>query len=139
MRTHLAAALGAAVLVGGTLLGTPAADAHAADYPISEFDITVGNTYTKGLITWYDRQVVVIGEHKSVSAASVESCRATRAYTLDTHDGQLGDGLSDNIVCAASASFHFDVPANVPGGAAVVRVCLTDGFHKPLLCKRYGR
>ncbi|MFF1631046.1 hypothetical protein [Streptomyces sp. NPDC058272] len=139
MRTHLAAALSAVALTAGTLLGAPAADAHTADYPISEFDITIRNTYTRGLITWYNRQVVVAGEHKSVSAADVASCRATRAYTLDSHDGQLGDELSDNIVCGSSARFHFSVPADVPGGAAVVRVCLTDGFHNPLRCERYGR
>ncbi|MFJ4467105.1 hypothetical protein ACIP2X_06205 [Streptomyces sp. NPDC089424] len=139
MRTHLAAALSAVALTTGTLLGAPAATVHAADYPISEFDVTIGNTYTRGLITWYDRQVVVFGEHKSVSDADLASCRATRAYTLDSHDGQLGDGLSDNVVCGSSARFHFSVPADVSGGAAVVRICLTDGLHKPLRCERYGR
>ncbi|MFE9609581.1 hypothetical protein [Streptomyces sp. NPDC006012] len=139
MRTHLAAALSTVALATGTLLGAPAADAHAADYPISEFDVTIGNTYTRGLIEWHDRSVIVSGEHKSVSSADIPSCRATRAYTLDTHDGQLGDELSPNVVCGSSARFFMTVPADVPGGAAVVRICLTDGSHTPLRCARYGR
>lgn len=139
MRTHLPAALSAVALTMGTLLGAPASGAHAADDPISEFDVTIGNTYTRGLIGWYDRSVFVSGEHKSVSATDVASCRATRVYTLDTHDGQLGEERSDNVVCGSSGRFSMIVPADVPGGAAVVRVCLTDGYHKPLRCERYGR
>ncbi|MFJ6567473.1 hypothetical protein ACIQNU_08625 [Streptomyces sp. NPDC091292] len=68
----------------------------------------------------------------------MDAIDATRAYTLDTHDGQLGDGLSPNVVCGSSAKFSMDVPADVPGGAAVVRICLTDGSHTPLRCERYG-
>ncbi|WP_416966855.1 hypothetical protein [Streptomyces sp. 4F14] len=137
MRTPLAVA-GTVALIAGTFLGAPAS-AHTADDPISEFDVTIGNTYTRGLISWSDRGVYVTGEHKSVSADTLATCRATRAYTLDTHDGQLGDELSPNVVCGSSLRFNMTVPADVPGGAAVVRICLTDGLHKPLRCERYGR
>jgi hypothetical protein len=135
MRTHLAATLSAFALTTGMLLGAPAASAQTADYPVSNFDVTFGNTYTRGTVTWYNRSVTVAGEHKSVDTAS---CRGTTAFTLDTNDKQLGVGASPNLVCGASEKFSFTVPADVPGGAAVVRVCLDDGYTY-LLCKRYGR
>ncbi|MFD3657674.1 hypothetical protein [Streptomyces sp. NPDC058620] len=51
MRTRLAAALSAFALTTGLLLRAPAASAHTSDYPDSEFDVTFGNTYTKGTLT----------------------------------------------------------------------------------------
>ncbi|MET9735435.1 hypothetical protein ABZZ79_33825 [Streptomyces sp. NPDC006458] len=62
MRTRLAAALCGVVLTAGTLLSAPAASAQATAYPTSPFDVTVGNTYTRGTITWYNRSVTVTGE-----------------------------------------------------------------------------
>ncbi len=136
MRTGIAAILTATTLTTGTLLGAPAVRAHATDYPVSNFDVTLGNTYTRGTITWYNRSVTVAGEHKSVDTAS---CRGTTAFTLDSADHELGRGYSPGIVCGTSQDFIFDVPADVSGGAAVVRVCLDDGsVDSFLLCKRYG-
>ncbi|WP_046503325.1 hypothetical protein [Streptomyces odonnellii] len=139
MRTRIAPVLTATALTTGMLLGAPAAGAHAADYPVSNFDVTLGNTYTSGTITWYNRSVVVAGEHKSVDPAN---CRGTTAFTLDSGDNQLGREYSLYSVCGASDTFSMTVSADVPGGAAVVRVCLDDGAKTPpvkyLLCKRYG-
>ncbi|WP_412079528.1 hypothetical protein ACLF6K_38960 (plasmid) [Streptomyces xanthophaeus] len=135
MRIHLAATLSAVVLTTGMLLGAPPAGAHTSSYPISEFDVTVGNTYTRGTITWYDRSVTVAGEQKSVSSAS---CRQTTAFALDSANKQLGYAVTPGIACGESEKFSFSVGAPVPGGAAVVRICLDDG-SKPLRCERYGR
>ncbi|MEU2114556.1 hypothetical protein ABZ567_02615 [Streptomyces sp. NPDC016459] len=136
MRTHLAAALGAVALTTSMLVGaSPAAGVGGSAYPTSAFEVVVGNTYTKGIITWYNRSVHVAGEHKSVDPAS---CRGTTAYTLDSADRQLGKNVSPYLVCGLSRTFSFDVPADVPGGAAVVRVCLDDGV-KALECSRHGR
>ncbi|MFE5299993.1 hypothetical protein [Streptomyces sp. NPDC056632] len=136
MRTRLAVALGSAALTCGALLAAP--PAGAADYPVSSFDVTYGQTYTRGTITWYGRSVVVAGEHKSVD---VNSCRGTTAFTLDSQSHQMGVGLSGNV-CGASDTFSFLVPADAPGGAAVVRVCLDNGADGPqvvyLKCARYG-
>lgn len=140
MRTGIAPVLTATALTAGMLLGAPAASAHATAYPVSDFDVTLGNTYTRGTITWYNRSVVVAGEHKSVD---VTSCRGTTAFTLDSADNQLGMDYSDSNVCGVSGTFSITVPADVVGGAAVVRVCLDDGDIGAevtyLLCKRYGR
>ncbi|WP_030355957.1 hypothetical protein [Streptomyces scopuliridis] len=140
MRTHLAAVLSAVALTTGTLLGAPAATAQTSAYPTSEFDVTFGNTYTRGTITWYNRSVTVAGEHKSVDPAS---CRGTTAFTLDSAGNELRKDYSLYNVCGKSDTFSIPVDADVPGGAAFVRVCLDDGATNGpvtyLLCKRYGR
>ncbi|MFJ2162833.1 hypothetical protein [Streptomyces sp. NPDC087856] len=139
MPTPLAAALSTAALTAGMLLGAPAAGAHTAAYPTSSFDVTYGNTYTRGTITWYNRQVVVSGEHKSVSATS---CRGTTAFGVDSKNHDVAVNFSDHGVCGASASFSFSVTFYV-AGVGVVRICLDNGAENPpvkyLKCARYGR
>ncbi|MFJ8085441.1 hypothetical protein ACIQ6Y_33295 [Streptomyces sp. NPDC096205] len=136
MKAHLAAALGSAVLTAGTLLGAPAAGAQTVAYPITTFDIPVGNTWTKGTVTWYNRSIEVVGTHKSVSAAGSAYCRRTWAYTYDAAGRMLGSAGSapSDTACGNTKDYRFVVPADVVGGAALVRVCLDDGNLKDLLC-----
>jgi hypothetical protein len=100
------------------------------------FDLTVGNTYTRGTITWYNRSVNVSGEDKSVDGSN---CRGTSVFTLTNAKSQLGYGQSTGV-CGASAAFSVTVKADVPGGAATVRICLDNGEHPATyyLCKVYG-
>lgn len=138
MRTRLAAALCGAALTAGTLLSAPAASAQASAYPTTAFDVTVGNTYTRGVITWYDRSVSVTGTEKSVDVAN---CRGTTAFTLNSARHQLDFSYSGGV-CGTSAAFAFPVSADVPGGASFVRICLDDGGVYPpayYLCTVYGR
>ncbi|PWI13039.1 hypothetical protein DI272_01985 [Streptomyces sp. Act143] len=143
MKTHLAAVLGSAVLTAGTLLGAPAAGAQTSAYPVTPVEpIEVGNTWTMGTITWYDRSIAVAGTHKSVSAAGPEYCRRTWVYTYDAAGARLGSAGSyaADTACGTTKTYSsFAVPANVPGGAALVRVCLDDGNLKDLLCRPYRR
>ncbi|MFJ8666329.1 hypothetical protein [Streptomyces sp. NPDC093600] len=136
MRTHLAAALGSAVLIGGTLLGAPAAGAQTAAGLPTPFHVAVGNTWTKGTVTWYNRSIEVTGTHKSVSTAGEAYCRRTWAYTYDAHENKIGSAGSvlSETACGNTKSYRFSVPADVVGGAAFVRVCLDDGNLKDLLC-----
>lgn len=138
MRYQLAAALGAVALTTSMLVSASSASASPSAYPVKSFEVVVGNTYTKGTITWYNRAVRVAGEHKSVA-----SCRGTTAYTLDSAHKQLGKNVSETTVCGSdSQKFSFDVPADVYGGAPVVRVCLDDGATSnptPLECELYNR
>ncbi|MEU1037832.1 hypothetical protein [Streptomyces sp. NPDC005907] len=140
MGTRLAAMLCGVALTAGTLLSAPAATAQASAYPTSKFDVTVGNTFTRGTITWYARSVTLTGVHRSVD---VDYCRGTSAFTLTSRNAELGRGFSDERVCGTSREFTLPVEADVQGGAAVVRVCLDDGgapdnitYYK---CERYGR
>ncbi|MFI9835315.1 hypothetical protein ACIHIX_47535 [Streptomyces sp. NPDC051913] len=143
MQTHLAAALGSVVLTAGTLLGAPAAGAQTSAYPVTSFaPIEVGNTWTKGTVTWYNRSVSVTGTHKSVSAAGPAYCRRTWVYTYDAAGAQLGSGGSyaADTACGTTKNYSsFTVSADVPGGAALVRVCLDDGNLKDLLCQPFRR
>ncbi|MFD3538497.1 hypothetical protein ACFWUQ_03230 [Streptomyces sp. NPDC058662] len=142
MQRHLAAALGSVVLTAGTLLGAPAASAQVAAYPVTPYGpIAVGNTWTKGTITWYNRSVVVKGTHKSVSSAGPAYCRRTWAYTYDANGTLLGSAGSapSDTACGTTEDFAFPVPADVPGGAARVYVCLDDGNLKDLRCDPYWR
>ncbi|OEJ23601.1 hypothetical protein AR457_02900 [Streptomyces agglomeratus] len=142
MRTRFAAALGTTALAAGTLLGAPAAHAHTAAYPVTPFYVEVGNTWTTGTLTWQNRSVVVKGTHKSVSAAGPAYCRRTWAYTYNAADTvKLGSNgsASGDTACGTTEDFSFVVPADVPGGAGLVRVCLDDGNLKDLLCRPYRR
>ncbi|MFI8529511.1 hypothetical protein ACIGMX_04500 [Streptomyces aquilus] len=138
MQTRLAAALGTVVLTAGTLLGVPAAGAQTSAYPTTAYArVPVGNTWTQGTITWYNRSVAVVGTHKSVSAAGPAYCRRTWAYTYDSAGAKLGSAGSyaSDTACGTTKDFSsFDVLADVPGGAASVRVCLDDGNLQDLLC-----
>ncbi|MET9853149.1 hypothetical protein ABZY57_09415 [Streptomyces sp. NPDC006450] len=51
----------------------------------------------------------------------------------------IGQGGGYPIACATIASYDFVVPADQPGGAAYVRVCLDDGNLKDLACKLIAR
>ncbi|MET9147260.1 MULTISPECIES: hypothetical protein [unclassified Streptomyces] len=137
MRTHLAAGFGAAVLVTGTLAGAPAAQARPA--VAYHFHVPNGNTWTDGTVTFSNRSVLVEGVQKSV-ASTVEGCRNTLGYTLDSHGDLLTMNASHPMdeACSTSKSFDFVVPADVVGGAAFVRVCLADGYYTAISCNRYG-
>jgi hypothetical protein len=136
MKTHFAAALGSVVLTAGTLLGAPAAGAQTDASVPTPFNVSVGNTWTKGAVTWFNRSVEVVGTHKSVSAAGAAYCRSTWAYTYDSHDNLLGSAGSApaDTACGNTKSYRFTVPADVYGGATFVRVCLDDGYGKDLEC-----
>lgn len=136
MKTHFAAALGSVVLTAGTLLGAPAAGAQTDAGLPTPFNVPVGNTWTKGTVTWSNRSVEVAGTHKSVSAAGDAYCRRTWAYTYDSHGNKIGSAgsASSDTACGNTKSYRFPVPADVVGGATFVRVCLDDGNYKDLLC-----
>lgn len=141
MRTQLSAALGAVTLTAGALLGAPAANAQAADYPDSPFRVEVGNTWTAGKLTWYNRSVLVEGTHKSVSSAGREYCRLTWGRTYDADRALVGTKGSDpsDTACGTTRTFSFVVPADIVGGARLVRICLDDGNYEDLLCAPYRR
>lgn len=140
MRRPLAAvaALSTLFLTAGMLLGAPSAAATSA-YPVSKFDVTFGNTYTRGTVTWYNRSIGVSGEHKSVSATT---CRGTTVFALDSRNNQVSEYASHDNVCGASAKFSFTMNVYIPG-VSIVRVCLDDGAKQPpvtyLKCVRYSR
>ncbi|WP_345365950.1 hypothetical protein [Actinoallomurus liliacearum] len=139
MRIKLATALSTAILATGMLSSAPAAS--AASYPVSTFDVTLGNTYTRGTITWYNRSVTLTGEHKSVDQ---NYCRGTTAFALDAEGHEMDRQYSyvDDNACGTSKSFSFSLVVSSPG-PPIVRVCLDDGALQPpityLKCVRYGR
>lgn len=141
MRRHVAAALGAATLAAG-LLSTPAVAAESPTL-VQTFRVENGNTWTDGTLTFYNRSVSVKGSHRSVSAASSATCRATWAYALDADRHQIPGGTAgsapSDTACGNTKSFEFALPADVAGGAAVVRVCLDDGNYVDLECTLVGR
>ncbi|WP_329580276.1 hypothetical protein [Streptomyces sp. NBC_01361] len=123
MRTHLAATIGTVVLAATALAGAPAAQAQVAS--AKPFHVAVGNTWTDGTVTFYNRSVLVEGVHKSVSAASNLTCRTTLATTVNAA-GPMSSKRSGDIACGNTKSFSFSVPADQPGGATAVEVCLSD-------------
>ncbi|MFE5666287.1 hypothetical protein ACFQ7W_20445 [Streptomyces niveus] len=140
MQTRLITALGATVITASALLTSPAAAAEAQAVSVS-FRVANGNTWTDGTITFYNRSVTVTGTHKSVSNASLATYRNTGAYTLNSERHQISSGVSslNDEARGSTEAFTFSVGADVPGGAAVVRICLDDGYYEDLTCDLYGR
>ncbi|MDX3245200.1 hypothetical protein [Streptomyces sp. ME18-1-4] len=140
MRKPLAAALSTVALTAGTLLGAPAAHAQSTAYPTSHFDVTYGNTYTRGTLTWYNRSIGVSGIHKSVD---VNGCRMTTVFALDSAGHELAHADSGSAACEYEYAFQFTVPVDVPG-VSLARVCLDQyvpatGTITYLKCVRYSR
>ncbi|MFI6334672.1 hypothetical protein [Streptomyces sp. NPDC050535] len=132
MKTHLAAALGSVVLTAGTLLGAPAAGAQTAAYPTTAFDVTYGASYARGTLTWFNRSVGADGTLRAVG------CRRAWFGTYDASGNQL-DARSTSTQCDTTYPIVTTIPANVPGGAAYVIVCVDDATASPLKCERYNR
>ena len=124
----------AAALVSFAL---PTSTASADTYYQTYFNVASGAIYTTGYITWYNRSVKIEGSDR----AEAGECRETDGYTLTSSNVVLDD-FGGALNCAPTSgpqnlAFSFSVQANVPGGAAYVRICLTDGTNGP--CQRYER
>ncbi|GGV67496.1 hypothetical protein GCM10010277_76220 [Streptomyces longisporoflavus] len=132
MKTHLAAALGSVVLTAGTLLGAPTAvGAQSAPYPSTPFDVTAGASSVQGTLTWYNRSVGATGKLRA------GDCTRLRFSTYGASGNELGSWRS-SIQCNVTYQFSTVLPANAPGGAASVEICLGDA-HAALTCERYSR
>ncbi|MEU6848924.1 hypothetical protein ABZ901_03180 [Actinacidiphila alni] len=139
MRTRLVTAL-AVTAFSGALLTAPAAHAQTQTVSI-HYRLEYGNTWSDGTITFYNRAVTIAGAHRSVSGVNLEAARDTLGETIDSAGRWMdrnGNPLSQEAM-AATKNFGFSISANAPGGAAKVRVCLTDGFQKRLKCQLVTR
>ncbi|MFC9748976.1 hypothetical protein [Streptomyces niveus] len=60
---------------------------------------------------------------------------------LHSERHQISSGVSslNDEARGSTEAFTFSVGADVPGGAAVVRICLDDGYYEDLTCDLYGR
>ncbi|MCX5613306.1 MULTISPECIES: hypothetical protein [unclassified Streptomyces] len=132
MKTHLAAALGSVVLTAGTLLCAPAAGAQTAAYPTTAVDVTYGASYVRGTLTWYNRSVGVEGTLRAVG------CRRAWFGAYGASGNELG-ARSTSTKCDVTYPVSTGIPADVPGGAAYVIVCIDDANANPLKCVRYDR
>ncbi|MEW1929318.1 hypothetical protein [Streptomyces sp. NPDC088360] len=132
MKTPLAAALGSLMLAAGTLLGAPAADAQTAAYPTPPFDVAFGASYLRGTLTWYDRSVAADGTLRAAG------CHRARFGVYGASGEELGV-WSTGTKCNGTYPFKSQIPANAPGGAAYVRVCLDDVNAHSSKCVRYNR
>ncbi|MFB7272618.1 hypothetical protein [Streptomyces sp. NPDC056244] len=131
----LAAAAGFAM---SAALTTPAAAAEpvaAVAYPTRDVDVTFGATYVRGTLTWYNRSVGITGTYRAIASSG---CRRVWVGTYDIAGVPL-DAQSTSTLCDGVKPIDFPVPADVPGGAASVLVCLDDGNAEPLKCIEYDR
>ena len=116
MRRISSALLGLLFVVASMAVMTPSAAAATTE----PFRLEYGNTYTDGTVTFYNRNVGVVGEQK---AQSTSGCRYTEVESYSASGTHLGTNRSQ-ITCSGSANYNFTVPANVVGGAAFVHVFL---------------
>jgi hypothetical protein len=96
------------------------------------FLVQVGQSFVEGTAYFYNRNVTFQGTVRTTRA----NCRAIAASTRAANSSELDySALDYGAVCATATSVSqnfatFTLKAEVPGGAAFVRVCLTGG---PLL------
>ncbi|MGV9841959.1 hypothetical protein ACWDUB_07610 [Streptomyces fungicidicus] len=130
MKTQLATVVGSAVLTAATVLG-----AQTAAYPTTPItDVSYGASYISGTLTWYNRAVGVDGALRAVG------CRRAWVGTYDASGNSLG-ARSTSTKCDVTYSLDDfpPVPADVPGGAAYVVVCLDDASASSLDCELFYR
>jgi hypothetical protein len=116
--------VGVAAAAGLACLAAPlASQAAATAYPTAPYEVRYGNTYAVGTVTFFNRGVTAQGSIRSVS---LDDCRFIRVQALNAAGHQINaDAVRDsNVVCQGDISVSVDVPANVVGGAASVRVNL---------------
>lgn len=121
-------AVAASLLATGATLTAPTAT--AATSATTEYYVSYGNTYTRGVLTWNNRSVTLDGYQQALSSSG---CRTTTLYTLDSHGGELGHATS-KVTCNAVEKITFSAPANVRGGAASATVCFGGEVN---LCYRW--
>lgn len=120
--------------VPGTLAtSAPAAPAAPAAYPTTPVDVTYGATYVRGTLTWYYRSVGFTGTWRAIPSSG---CRRVWAQTYDSAGHSLGV-RSTSTLCDGVKPFELTIPADVPGGATRVVVCLDDVNAQPLKCQGY--
>jgi hypothetical protein len=117
---------GVAFAAGVACLAGVASSSQAAvtAYPTADFDVRYGNTYATGTVTFFNRAVAATVSYKSVDP---NDCRWVRVEALNSSGHQIDAGSYGITppVCGGSMTWTIpDVPADVPGGAASVRVVL---------------
>ncbi|MFF1411918.1 hypothetical protein ACFVX6_19400 [Streptomyces sp. NPDC058289] len=132
MKTHLAAALGSVALTAGILLGAPVAGAQTAAYSTTAVNVTFGAGYLRGTLTWYDRSVGFDGTLRAVG------CQSAWFGAYGASGNELGT-WSTGTKCDVTYPFNIGIPADAPGGAAYVRVCIDDAHANSSKCIKYTR
>ncbi|MFD9305400.1 hypothetical protein ACFWCB_22550 [Streptomyces sp. NPDC060048] len=132
MKAHFAAALGSVVLTAGMVLGAPAAGAQTAAYPTTAVNVTFGASYLRGTLTWYNRSVGVNGTLRAVG------CHSAWFGAYGASGNELGT-WSTGTECDVTYPFNIGIPADAPGGAAYVKVCIDDANANSSKCTRYNR
>lgn len=113
--TAVAAALAAAA--GLNLAGAP--NAAAADR--ATFDVTVGATYYRGTIEFYNRSVIVDGVLRGLSTG----CRKAGAWAYDA-GGDWMDHRNTSVVCNGAVERDIPLSWDTPGAASAVVIDLLD-------------
>ncbi|WP_030742352.1 hypothetical protein [Streptomyces sp. NRRL F-5135] len=119
MRSKIAAGFGALSMAVGMVVALPALPVAAA---APGYHLKWGQTWSKGTVTFNNRSVAVVGQQKSVSK---NDCRRTYASAHAANGKELGYAITP-WVCGTTAKYTLNVPANVRGGAAYVKVHFQD-------------
>ncbi|WP_328321067.1 hypothetical protein OHA70_23440 [Kribbella sp. NBC_00382] len=115
---------GVATAAGLVCLAAPlSSQATVAAYPTAPFEVRHGNTYAVGTVTFFNRGVTA---YTSVRSVDPGDCRFVRVEALNPQGHQIDATAVDEspVVCGEDLPWAVEVPANVAGGAASVRVNL---------------
>ncbi len=127
-RAKIAAAVTAAAVA--TVISA-APSALAAD-PSSTFKVEYGASYALGHLRWHQRSVDVDYSIKAYG------CRQLVAFGYDANGTKRGSNYSP-VVCNLPDAYTstMNVPVDVPGGAAYVRLYFVDEYNATLDMKKY--
>lgn len=91
-----------------------------------------GAGYVRGTLTWYNRSVAFDGTLRAVG------CRRPWFGAYCASGNELS-ARSTSTKCDLTYPISVGIPADAPGGAAYVIVCVDDANANPLKCERYNR
>ncbi|GGN74200.1 hypothetical protein GCM10010112_44090 [Actinoplanes lobatus] len=139
MTTKQKVAAGAFSVIAATATLAGVASPAQAAYPTTTFTLKYGNSYASGNIAWQNRSVRLTGN----IAVTAGNCRWIEAgtYYLDSKGEHYIDGDARGPYCNSGSStmidqFDFTVPADISGGAEMVKVEFGEDLVNPFVSKK---
>ena len=115
------------------LFSVAVSPAAAQDFPTSNFNITFGNSFLRGQVTWFNRSVGISYEIKSATG-----CKTMYAEAWNSNSDSGGIGVT---TCAgqSSKSDSFTLSGASAGGFVGTEIFLVDesgAINDAALCER---
>jgi len=115
------------------LFSVAVSPAAAQDFPTSSFDVTFGNSFLRGHITWFNRSIGI-----TYTIRSATGCKTAFVEAFDPQNNGAGIGVTA-CVGQGTKSDSFTIGGASPGGFSVADVNMVDesgAINASDLCER---